>query len=383
MKAKSLKGNSTDEIKTALAQSMADGFKPTLAFVFISIKQDIEAVRNLLQENNIQIFGATTGGEFIDGDISTGSIAILLLDMDPSCFLIMLEDYRDKDHEAIVKEMAKRAKAKFKNPSLILTCSIDVPSEKSNALGEPLLRAIESVVGSDAVIWGGRAGDDLVFNETIVFNHHQSLKRGILMMALDGDKISVQGRSASGQKPIGTERTITKAINNWVYEIDNQPAAEMVLKFLGINLTQEEAETYYPRMNITLSVSRDKGDPVLRGTSLFNWKDKSFMILGSIKEGDKIRLTVEPGFEVIEEVKKNAERLSQGEMQGAEAMVMFSCVGRLWQFGPMVGDEIEGVRKAFDVPMAGLFTYGEFGRIKNGNNEFHNNTCCWVTLKEK
>jgi len=33
--------------------------------------------------------------------------------------------------------------------------------------------------------------------------------------------------------------------------------------------------------------------------------------------------------------------------------------------------------------MAGFFAYGEFGRTHSGNNEFHNNTCCWVALKEK
>jgi hypothetical protein len=48
-----------------------------------------------------------------------------------------------------------------------------------------------------------------------------------------------------------------------------------------------------------------------------------------------------------------------------------------------IKNEIERVRKAFNVPMAGFFTYGEFGRTKNGNNEFHNSTCCWVALKEK
>ena len=40
MKAKSIKGRTTEEIKTALNESMADGFKPTLAIVFLSIKQD-------------------------------------------------------------------------------------------------------------------------------------------------------------------------------------------------------------------------------------------------------------------------------------------------------------------------------------------------------
>mgnify|MGYP003513163426 FL=1 len=48
----------------------------------------------------------------------------------------------------------------------------------------------------------------------------------------------------------------------------------------------------------------------------------------------------------------------------------------------MISDEIEGVRKAFNVPMAGFYTYGEFGRAKNGKQHFHSGVCCWVALKE-
>ena len=123
MQAKSIKGNSAEEIKDALQQSMTDGFKPTLAFVFISIKNNIDAVCMLLDQQDISIFGATTGGEFVDGDISAGAIAILLLGMNPSHFKILLQDYRDKDPEAVAKEMAVKAKEKFKNPAFIISNS--------------------------------------------------------------------------------------------------------------------------------------------------------------------------------------------------------------------------------------------------------------------
>jgi hypothetical protein len=52
-------------------------------------------------------------------------------------------------------------------------------------------------------------------------------------------------------------------------------------------------------------------------------------------------------------------------------------------FGPLTIDEVNGIRSAFQVPMAGFFTYGEYGRTTNGDNEFHNMTCCWIALKEK
>ena len=383
MKAKSIKGNSPEDIKTALDQCMADGFKPTLAFVFISIKQDIDAVSNLLDQHGITIFGATTGGEFIDGDIGSGTIAILLVDMNPAHFLVLLDDYTDKNPNEVAKEMAIRAKSQFKNPAFILSCSMDVRGESERLLWESLIRAIESVTGHETNIWGGRAGDDFMWNETVVFTNRQSTRKGLMLLAMDGDKILIKGLAASGQKPVGTEKTITKQVNNWVHEIDHQPATEMVLKYLGLKLTDEEAETYYPNQNVVFSVAREKGDPILRGVGLFNLKEKSIYILGNIKEGDKVRLTLPPDFEIIEEVSRNAERIKQEEMPDADALLMFSCVGRLEQFGPLIGDEIEGVKNVFNVPMAGFFTYGEFGRTKNGNNEFHASTCCWVALKEK
>jgi hypothetical protein len=382
MKAKSIKGKSTEEIKKALQHCMAVGFKPTLAFVFISIKQDIDAVRKLLDQQSIRIFGATTGGEFIDGDIGAGTIAILLLNMNPANFMILLEDYNDKDPEALTKKMAREAKEHFKNPSFILSNSIEM--SRSVELGEPILRAIESVTGSDTIIWGGRAGDDFLFNETVVFSNNKSLKRGILLLVLDGDKIQVKGQAASGQKPVGTEKTITKMTGNWVYELDNQPAAEMVIKYLGLDLTEEEAQAFTPiEYNIMFSLAREKGDPIMRNVGAFNWKDKSIYILASIKEGDKVRFTLPPDFEIVEEVISNTEKMKQDEIPAADALLMFSCIGRLGQFGPLVGDEIEGIRNVFKVPMSGFFTYGEFGRTNNGNNELHNNTCCWVALKEK
>ena len=384
MKAKSIKGNSPEEIKAALEQGIVDGFEPTLAFVFISITQDIDAVSSLLNKQGILIFGATSSGEFIDEDISNGGIAVLLMDINPANFEVLLHDYRYKEPDEVAKEMTLKAKERFKNPSIILSASFHARGESESLLGDQFIRTIESVAGKETTIWGGRAGDDFIFDETVVFTNNRATKRGIIMVVFDGDEIITTGEAACGQKPVGTEKVITKAVGNWVYEIDNKPAAEMVLKYLGLNLSPEEAETFNPSgMGIAFSVSRDKGAPVIRGVGMFNWNDKSVSILGSIHEGDKVRFTLPSDFEVVEEVRINAEKIRQDEMIEADALLMFSCIGRLTQFGPLTGDEIEGVRKVFDVPMAGFFTYGEYGKAKNGNNEFHNNTCCWVAIKER
>ncbi|MGB5264938.1 MAG: hypothetical protein WBN28_15170, partial [Lutimonas sp.] len=86
MKAKSIKGRTTEEVQSALANSLADGFRPTLAICFISKNQDRQAISALLDAKGISIFGCTTNGEFIDEQTEKGSAAILLLDLNKDYF---------------------------------------------------------------------------------------------------------------------------------------------------------------------------------------------------------------------------------------------------------------------------------------------------------
>jgi hypothetical protein len=380
MKAKSIKGNSPSDIKQAFSQSLADGFTPTLAFVFISIKQDRADIVSMLDEKDITIFGATTCGEFIDGDISSGGIAILLLDMNKAHFHLFLESYSGKDVATVTKAMTEAAFARFPHPAFLLSNGLTVP--EGLTLGEPIIRTMDEVAGAGAVIWGGVAGDDTIFKETMVFSNQGALLEGIMMLVLDTDRIQVKGTAASGWKSVGTEKTITRSSGNWIYEIDHQPAAEMVMKYMGLHLTKEEATTFNPGVTV-FSLHRGNAEPVMRSSGIFNWENKSIAVNGAIREGDKIRLTLPPDFETVETVTRDAERIHETEMPEADALVMFSCMGRLGEFGPLISDEIHGVKNAFGVPMAGFFCYGEFGRVTHGSNEFHNQTCCWVALKEK
>ena len=86
MKAKSRKGKSPEEIQSALAESMSDGFKPTLAIVFLSMKQNRNTVGKVLDDAGITIFGSTTNGEFIDEGLGKESIVILLMDINKRNF---------------------------------------------------------------------------------------------------------------------------------------------------------------------------------------------------------------------------------------------------------------------------------------------------------
>ena len=122
MKSKSISGKSTEDIKKALENSLADGFAPTVAVVFISVKQDRTAICQLLDSKNIDVFGATSCGEFTNNQQTEGEIAILLLDLSKEHYTIVFEDIGDKNLENSISKLANAALTEFTNPSLIL-CS--------------------------------------------------------------------------------------------------------------------------------------------------------------------------------------------------------------------------------------------------------------------
>src|SRR4029078_6673858 len=112
MKAKSIKGNSPEEIQSALQESMSDGFKPTLAVVFVSIKQDRSSIEKIFNNADIVIFGATTNGEFIDEETTQGAAAILLLDINTQYFFIRFAELNGKDDRQITAALAREALSK-------------------------------------------------------------------------------------------------------------------------------------------------------------------------------------------------------------------------------------------------------------------------------
>ncbi|HRX92960.1 MAG TPA: FIST C-terminal domain-containing protein [Chitinophagaceae bacterium] len=380
MKAKSIKGGSAEEVQKALNEAMLDGFKPTLAIIFISIKQDIKAVCDIFDNLNISIFGATSSGEIYDDAASHQSISILLMDLDPAYFQLLYGEYGEKVPEELAKELTIKAQSCFVHPAYIVSNSIANIADLD--VGEKILKAILEVTGDEAEVWGGGAGDDLIFKETFVFTNGQCGNRALLLLVLNSEKVVVKGLTATGLKPAGTEKTITKADGKWIIEIDDQPAAEFITRFLGITLKPEDYKDWSVT-NLYMGLYRGNADPVIRSATGFNRENKAISVSGTVKENDRVRLMLPPDFEIIDELNNQALVFRKNEMVEADAMLMFSCVGRLDVLGPLIDDELKAIRSVFNTPMTGFFSYGEYGRTSGGQNEFHNMSCCWVALKEK
>ena len=165
MKAKSIKGKSTAEIKSALAESMADGFHPTLAIVFLSVSQDRKGISKLLDEAGIAVFGSSTNGEFIDEDIETKSVAILLLDMKKEHFRIYADEFKSNNYQETAKRITQEAKKEFEQLAFLIATS------NAATDGEEILLGFRKTIGEEVNAFGGAAGDDYAFEETWVFTN--------------------------------------------------------------------------------------------------------------------------------------------------------------------------------------------------------------------
>jgi hypothetical protein len=379
MKAKSIKGNSIEEIQNALQQNMADGFIPTLAIVFVSIKQDRNAICKILDDKGIDIFGVTTNGEFIDEITEKGSAAILLLDLNKEYFQIYFEEYPQKNYREVAGSIAQRAKQKFSLPAFLIAGS----NMETDA--EQLLLGLEDVVGKQVNVYGGMAGDDYNFSEQFVFTNNRSGNAAIVAIALNEDKVIIKGKAICGWKPVGTAKTVTKSEGNHVFTVDNIPVLDITAKYGGIENVSPENEGLLLELatNFPLQLQRDFGDPVMRPGLGVDWTDRSFYCSGSVPQGSKVRFSLPPDFDVMQKVIQVATEMKETEMPEADAVVMFSCAGRIIALGPMMSEEIEGVRKIWNAPMVGMFSTAELGRATGGNLEMHNLTTCFVVLKER
>ena len=195
------------------------------------------------------------------------------------------------------------------------------------------------------------------------------------MFSVRHNPIELQGIAISGWKGVGTPKTITKAEGNIVYRIDGESALDVYNRYLNLGDDYNLAAEYPIRL------IRDDGSSVMRAVRRVN-EDKSIVFAGTIPEGAKVRFSAAPGFEIIEQTLEHMAEFSKKNPR-SDAIVLFSCKGRHLVVGPMVEDEISGIRKLWNVALIGSFTYGEIGLGPEGRCDFHNHTVVPVLIHEK
>jgi len=253
--------------------------------------------------------------------------------------------------------------------------------------GDSIIQSMEDELGSEFNLFGGMAGDDMTFTGTYVFTNNQSTGYGMAALILDADKINLQGMAISGWKPIGVTKTVTNSEGNIIYTIDNQPALDVYMRYLGSALPSSKSDQLEFFENLgnqyPLQIERKNREPLMCNPIGFDKENKALICESKIKQGSRFRFSTPPDFDIMETIVDQANELKNTMQADADALLIFSCAGRLAALGPMAQQENEGLAQVWNSPMAGFYSYGEFGKGVNGKHEFHSTTNSWVALKEK
>ena len=114
-----------------------------------------------------------------------------------------------------------------------------------------------------------------------------------------------------------------------------------------------------------------------------DFKNRALILAGGVKEGDQFKFCPTPDLRVVDTTVEKYQEFSKN-LTSVDALIMNSCGGRQYAFGPIFDDEVEGIYNIWKKPMIGYMAYGEIGNTgEHEVCEFHNVTCALVTLKQK
>jgi len=371
MKPTVFSATSVEQIEPHLQSVRQTELVPTLAIVFSSVAHDLAELSAIFAKSDIEVFGASASGEITNDEVHEDSIAVMLLDISRDAYRLNVFDGKGKTSNQVGQSVAEWAETVYDDPACM------VMSAGFRADGDQIVNGIIYAMERQIPLFGGFAGTDpgIAAPETFVFDSSQVLADGVVALIFDRNAIELQGIAASGWKGIGTPKTITKAEGNIVYRIDDEPALDIYDKYLNIG-DDTTLAIEYPLVWI-----REDGSSVMRAAMSIN-DDKSIVYAGTVPEGAKVRFGMSPGSEIIEHAIEHMSKFRQQVPRG-DAIVLFSCRARHLALGPMVEDEISAIRKLWDVPLVGFFTFGEIGPGAEGRCDFHNYTLVPVLIHEK
>lgn len=301
----------------------------------------VKSIKLKLQD--CTIIGSTTDGEIINSEVTTGKIIIsftVFVETNISCLAYELKNSEDSF------EAGKAIISAFigVNPKVIISFANAIAIN-----GEEYVNGIFSVSHS-AVLSGGLAGDNGVFEKNLVFLDDKFITSGAVAVSLSGEKLNVANNYNLNWQPLGTWLKVTKSIKNRVYEIDGISATEIYGKYLGKDVAKS-----LPKTGIEFPLIIKNDYITISRAVLSKHEDGSLTFAGNINEGDFVRFAYGNVEMILNNIDQNIKFFSK---YFVESIFVYSCMARRRLFGSKAFIEIAPLSNIANV--CGFYTYGEF-----------------------
>ena len=252
--------------------------------------------------------------------------------------------------------------------------------------GSALIGGLQDIIGSEAEISGGMAGDGERFEETQVVLNGVVKSGTIAAIGFYGRSIRFAHGCIGGWDAFGPRRKITASAGSVLHQLDDRPALDLYETYLGEEAADLPASGLIYPLKIWDPAKPD--DQFVRTLLGIDREAKSLLLAGDVPEGWHAQLMRGSIDRLIDGAARAARDASQAmAAQGVApaACLLVSCVGRRLLMGQSTEEEIEQVHEAIGpgVPMAGYYSYGEIApRAGSKVAGLHNQTLTLTLLAE-
>lgn len=364
-------------------------------WTYISEKQNLNnplvlvfGNRYLLEEKNIYedvkkrfpngsiVFGSTSG-EILGDSVYDETISITAIEFEKSNFAVHSKNV--KNYNGDFKKLGEDLTHEFSKETLK---HIFIISEGSTVNGSTLIDGLEKNLNKNISISGGLCGDDARFEKTLASYNSNPKEGEVIAIGFYGSTLEITCANYGGWTTFGPERTITKSINNILYELDNKPALDLYKKYLGDKANDlPQAALLYP-LNLRLNGSNE---PLVRTILNIDETNNTMILAGDVPEGATVQLMMSSVDDIAEGASKAALYAMRNRVNKPQLSLLVSCVGRKLVMDQRTEDEIEEVIEVIGEQSitAGFYSYGELSPFAGQNDcKLHNQTMTLTLISE-
>ncbi len=354
-----------------------------LVFAASSYKQTDTPIQALLKQYPQSIvMGCSTAGEIIGKRVNDNSISVAVLKFEKT----PLKSFRvDLSKEVDSLQAGQAIMAGLDTQDLR---GIFVLSDGLNINGSELAKGLNIVKNKDVVITGGLAGDGSDFKKTWTLLNGEFSTQSIVAVGFYGDAVRLGHGSKGGWDIFGVERSITRAKNNVLYELDNKPALSLYKEYLGEKANELPASG----LLFPLAIRKDNTDTnqLVRTILAVDEAEQSLTFAGDVPEGYLAQL-MRANFDRLIDGATEASQLTYSRSRNAAKtqapvlLVAVSCVGRKLLLGERIDEEVESTLELFPkgTQQIGFYSYGELSPCAIGNCDLHNQTMTLTSISEE
>jgi len=352
-----------------------------LAIVFSSIEFAhpviLKTISRLL--GSVNIIGCSSSVIISNQGILKHGLAIMLLSL-PQDIHFNTAYVKDINASSITnagEELGEKLLYGFKNIRRdlgIMLCDGLIPE------GSRLIYGVQERLGKSFPLVGASTSNITGSNKTYLY-FNESVLNDATCGIIWGGKLNFGLGVKHGWKALGKVRTATKSQGNTIYEIDNAPAAKLYEEYLDCDLSKLRKELKYISIFYPIGIYLTGEEEYLLRNIISITDDGSLHLQGNVPQGSLIRLMIGTKESCLNATRQAVDEVKNG-LRGHQYnfILVFDSISRYILLGRQANQELEIIKENFgqDVPIVGLYTYGEQAPLRainyQGRAYFHNQT---------